>query len=440
MIQIMWGLSDFSDESWLQNVKVLPGGCNLVVRFEGEEVARRIGEIKIDTYWDIDTSSPKDEGAARRAVAFHRNAVQIRTRSDVPIGILLSGGLDSSSLVAAVSEYYSSQGRDPADIHTFTSCYDGFKEGDEREFARMVNDYCGTTQHFIYPDERDTLSAWEKMIWHQEGGAPLKALGGFLTLREIAKTGLKVMLNGQGSDEAMFGYERYYAWYLRDVLRRDGVKVFVQELHAAAKNSRMSHRELLAYMTYFLNFRLRKWRNRKRMESYASSFILNLFEMEEKIRRYVSFDDMVALQYNELRGTQLTHILRMDDRSYMAFSMESRVPFIDYRYIEETMRIPEREKIANGFTKYPLRKYVEGHLPESVVWRKNKMGWPSPRKRWIDRFDKIRINEMLREPRSEKYFDVFAVRKLWKTNPYGHAVEQFLNTEILMRLFEARVS
>ena len=436
MANVMWGISDFSDECWLKDIKVLQGGYNLVVELACEE-GGKIKKCRVYKYWDVDTSCAKDEMAIDRAMEIHRDAVRIRTRSDVPVGIMLSGGLDSSTLVADVSEYFKKMGRASSEINTFTSCYKDFCEGDEREFAHAVNEHCGTTENFIYPDETDTLSSWKKMIWHMEGESPIAVLGAFLLLREIAKTGSKVLLNGQGSDETMFGYERYYAWYLEEILRAHGLCAFLGEWKRAVDNSRMSHGELLAYMAYFLNYPIRKCRNYLRMKKYASSYLLKLFEKSESLRRHIAFSSMAELQYNEIRGTQLTHILHWDDRMYMAFSIESRVPFIDYRYIEEAVKIPEHLKIIDGYTKYPLRKYAEGRLPDSVVWRRNKMGWPSPRKRWIDHFDKPQIVEILKEPRSEKYFDVRAIRALWEKNPYHYAMEAFLNVEIFMRLFDA---
>lgn len=439
MASVMWGISDFSDECWLKDIKVLQGGYNLILELDCTTLCK-IKDYRIYKYWDVDTSRRKNEAAIARAMEFHKDAVRIRTRSDVPIGIMLSGGLDSSTLVADVSEYFKETGRNASEIQTFTSCYQDFREGDESSFAHEVNEHCGTTENFIYPDEQDTLSAWEKMIWHKEGESGLGALGAFLLLREIGKTGLKVLINGQGSDETMFGYERYYAWYLKDVLGRQGAMAFIREWNSAARNSRLSCVTLMAYMAYFLCYHLRKFRNEQRMRAYASSHLLKVFQENDEVRRVLSFKNMAELQYNELRGTQLPQILHGDDRMYMAFSIESRVPFIDYRYIEEAVKIPEYLKIVDGYTKYPIRKFVEGRLPDTVVWRKNKMGWPSPRKRWIDRFDKRQIGEILKEPRSEKYFNVSAVRKLWKKNPYHYAMEQFLNVEIFMRLFDASVT
>ncbi len=431
--QIMWALYDFSDQCLLKGIKVLRGGWNLVIKF-GEGLSAR--GLTIYPYWDICTDVGKTEGAIVRTMDIHKDAVRIRTRSDVPIGMMLSGGLDSSTLVADVSEYFQEIGRTTTEINTFTSCYQGFKEGDESGFAHEVNLHCGTTENFVWPEETNTLSAWEKMIWHVEDMARLNALGAFLTVREISKTGLKVILNGQGSDETMFGYPRYYTWYLRDILREEGVLSFVKEWLHVTKNGSLPFYLLPAYMLCFLNYPLRKAYCHWRMGKYVAPYLLKLFNENDDMRKYTEFKSMAELQYNELRQTQLTSILHDDDRIYMAFSMESRVPFIDYRYMEETVKIPEYMKIIDGYMKYPLRKYAEGRLPDSVVWRRDKMGWPSPRNRWIDLFDRNRVEAMLKEPRSEKYFDVPAVHKLWKSNPYHYAMEAFLNVEIFMRLFD----
>lgn len=432
--EIMWGLADFSEESYIKDINVLRGGYNLVVNFASGSASKTM-HPKVYQYWDIDTFGVKNEDAIMRAMSVHKDAVRIRTRSDVPIGMMLSGGLDSSTLVADVSEYFRATGRTAAEINTFTSCYEGFQEGDEREFAHTVNAHCGTTENFIYPDAIDTLSVWEKMTWHMEGAIRLNALGAFLTLGEIAKTGIRVIINGQGSDETLFGYEKYYAWYLRDRLKERGVIDFIKEWNRVVHNSRMTSILLLAYLVCFLHYPIRKAYTYLQMRNYVSKKLLHIFRYNDEMRKYTSFKNMAELQYNELRGTQLTKILHMDDRIYMAFSLESRVPFIDYRYIEEAVRIPEQLKIVGGYTKYPLRKYIEGKLPDSVVWRKNKMGWPSPRKRWIDRFDQKRINDFLQNPCCERYFDIPAIRSLWRDNPYHYAVEQFINLELFMRLF-----
>ena len=358
----------------------------------------------------------------------------------MPIGVMLSGGLDSSVLVAEISEYLEEKGIARGDINTFTSCYEGFAEGDEKAFARMVNQYCGTKENLIYPDEQDTFSVFKDMIWHMEGLAEFYSMGGFLTLREVAKHRNKVIINGQGADETMFGYERYYVWYLKNILRQRGLLAYLRELRKITANSRLGLRELIEYDLYFGNVGIRRYRCKRRMKPYVTKRIISQFDNNRIVDNYLSFRSLEDMQYNELRGTQLTHILRMDDRNYMAFSMESRVPFIDYQYIESAVSIPESMKIKDGFTKYLMRKHIEGKLPDEVVWRKNKMGWPSPRERWIERLDKAEVEKLFINPRSDKYFDIEKIKALWEKNPGAFAFEKFLSVELFMRLFDVNAA
>lgn len=172
------------------------------------------------------------------------------------------------------------------------------------------------------------------------------------------------------------------------------------------------------------------------MEKYVSTSVKAHFIKNKKEYPYLFFDSLDKLQYNELRGTQLTHILRMDDRGYMAYSMESRVPYIDYRYVEEAVKISPEQKIEHGYTKYLLRKFIDGRLPDSVVWRKNKMSWPSPKERWVKRFDQKEAEALFQNARSRKYFNVDALKRLYAADPASYPVEQFFVIETFMRLFD----
>lgn len=130
------------------------------------------------------------------------------------------------------------KGTEASSINTYTSCYKDYPEGDERKFAESVNRYCGTKQNFIYPDDEDALSVLEKMIWHMEGLAEFCSMGGFLPFREVSRTGVKGIINGQRSDEIMFGYERYYQQYLK-TLREIVVKT-VRNSGVAVSQSRIN--------------------------------------------------------------------------------------------------------------------------------------------------------------------------------------------------------
>lgn len=434
--QIMWGISDFSEDTLIKDIKMLPGGYNIVIQLDDK--CQKIKEINKYQYWDIDVSR-KDIVDDNSIFEVLEDAIHLRTRSDAPIGVMLSGGLDSSCIVAEIAEYYDKQGKERKELHTYTSCYENFKEGDEAKFAEIVNKHCGVSQNLIFPDAQDTLKEYEEMIWHTEGSVGLGALGSYLLLQEIAQTGTKVLINGQGADETQFGYERYYAWYFKDILKSGRIIAMVSAFKDGKHNSRLSAKMLIQYYFYFSFFTIRKRYCLKRMKPYITDVVREEFNTNSKIKKYIKQSNMEELQYNEIRNTQLTHILRMDDRLYMSQSMESRVPFIDYRYVEKAVRVPEERKIQKGFTKYLLRKHYESKLPEDIIWRKNKMGWPSPKERWANKFDDQRIYQIFVTAKTRKFFDVDKLDKLYKKNPSSYPIEQFLSLEFFVRNFDVSI-
>ena len=437
-VSMITGLTDYSEDTLIRDVKVLRGGFNL--SYELPENRSENPSIRIYPYWDINTKCKKNIDAIEEAFAHQKEAVKIRLRSDVPVGIMLSGGLDSSFLTSEITQLMRGQGVPADSIKTFTSCYEGYSEGDERYFARKVNECCGTSEIFVFPDEEDIFSLFQDMVWHMEETVEFGTIGSFITLREVSKYDSKVILNGQGADETMFGYERYYALYLKYVLKNRGFRAFAKEFIMIVKNSKLRNRSLFGYYFYFSIPAVRRIYCRSRMKKVMNRESIRLFDKNKSINQLISSSSLADLQYSEIRGSQLSRQLHMDERFYMAFSLEARVPFVDYKYIESAILIPEEEKIRNGYTKYLIRERIGDSLPPEVVWRKNKMGWPSPRNRWIERLDKKRVLELFDHPRSEKYFNIAKIKKLWEKNPEAFPVERFINLELFMRLFDVKAS
>ncbi len=422
-------VQDFSEETLISEVKSLPGGCSLTLTFD--VAGGRILSMEKRPYWELDTAK---KGTGDLWYKNIQEAVKIRLRSDAPIGIMVSGGVDSTFLLNEICKYKSiSQPEYAKSLDAFTSCYENAPEHDETYYAHLVNETWGTKEHLIYPDESDTLEVYKQMVWHYEDYAPFSTLGAFMTLKEVAKFGVKVIINGQGGDESMLGYERYYVYYLKDIMRKNPVRG-LQTAAYIVKNSRLSYVQLLKYMIYFGIPKIRIAKNTKEGKKYLKKDFLDTF-CPKDVLPVIQNDTFDELLYKELRKTQLTHILRMDDRGYMAYSMESRVPFIDYRYLEEAVKIPPVEKIQKGFTKYLLREKMQGAIPSDVIWRKSKNGWSSPAERWVKRFDKAEVENMLLNPVSEKYFNMDYIRKQWVLNPISQVIEDFFFTEVFMRQF-----
>jgi asparagine synthase (glutamine-hydrolysing) len=172
---------------------------------------------------------------------------------------------------------------------------------------------------------------------------------------------------------------------------------------------------------------------------YISKNLIEKFSKKD-IKRIFTIKNIQHWIYNDIRGQQLAGILKSDDRGYMAFSMESRAPFLDYHYVEEAYKINPEKKVKNGFTKYLIREYLNNKLPNEVTWRENKLGWSSPTERWIARLDKNKVNNLFDSARSEKYFNIKNLKNLYKDKPQSYEVEQFMNIELFMRLFDVKVS
>lgn len=424
---IVYDISDYSEETFVNEIKELRGGNNLIIRLNREH--NRIIDFHTEEFWDLEFGS--GSRSIDEVMDILHDSIKLRMRSDVPVGIMLSGGLDSSCLVAGVADVIG----DMSEVSTFSSCYKNFKGGDEKKYAELVSNYYHTNAHYIYPDAIDTLPLYFDMVWHVEGNYGFGAIGSFLTIQEASNTGIKVILNGQGSDESMLGYERYYSLYLKKVLSQMGLSAFIKEYKSVIDNSRLNSKQLIEFLIYFTHINLRRKYCFSRIERYVTDKIKNICRNDHSVDDLLEYKSLDQMQYGEIRGIQLTHILRMDDRAYMAASIESRVPYIDYRYMEAVMSIELSEKIHNGYTKYALRKGFEGKLPDEVIWRKNKMGWPSPAKRWTDRFDKEKVNNIFEHPVSDDIFNVDRIKKDYENDSSSYSFEKFLTTEILLRKF-----
>lgn len=420
-------IQGYSEETLLKNVYALPAGHNLIVSFDLKK--KKILEITKKKYWDLkinncDVISKKWYGAICEAV-------KIRLRSDVPIGIMVSGGIDSTFLADIAYRYIN--GKKEYNLNTYTTCYKNDDKNDETKYAHMVNKAIHANEHLIYPDTDDGLKAYEKMIWHYEGYAGISTLGAFLTMEKVAETGIKVIINGQGGDESMLGYERYYVYYILDLIKSNPIKA-ITIIPEIVKNSKLSIIKLLEYIVYFgiPSFRINI--NNRRASNFISKELMKEFPRNEvmSLFRNKSINDLV---YNEIRKTQLPNILRMDDRGYMAFSLESRVPFIDYKYIEAAVNIDPLKKVKGGYTKYLLREKISDIISKEVIWRKNKNGWSSSTEKWIKKFDKKRIEKILDDSKAKDYFNMSYIRKIWREKPCSQEFALFLFTEIFIRKF-----
>jgi asparagine synthase (glutamine-hydrolysing) len=360
----------------------------------------RYYEVKIDT----SVSSLDFKEATDLYQRVFENAVKLRLRSDVKVGTCLSGGLDSSAVALTASQEYSK--------HTsqkFTAVHAASleKENDESKYAAIVSDYLNLDLQITKPEVTDFISAADTIITVQEEpfGSP-SIIMQYFVMQKARETGTIVMLDGQGGDETFLGYERYYPAMVKSLpfLHRFGALLEI------AQNSKLNFAEIIFYHLYFTRSNIRIRRNKKRASLFKDAFIAQTdFNLIKRLSE--CYNDVYALQKMEIETTQLAHLLKYEDRNSMAHGIEARLPFLDYRCVETALSINNDFKIKDGWTKYPVRRMIDGKLPEEIVWRKNKIGFEAPVKTWLSSSTEINqaiqqsplLNKIMKEKKPEQW-------------------------------------
>ena len=340
----------------------------------------------LEKYWDIDLENINESISEKDVFEkfdwlFH-SSVNNRFRSDVPIGTSLSGGLDSSSLVAASARLQPSTNS----YDCFTAVFPGF-EKNEMEFARAVANQFNLKHHTVEPNASQLMNDLEKLIYHQE--IPIGSASVFVQYKvyELASQhGIKVLLDGQGADETLAGYQKYFKWYWQELFRERKLIRSKEVKHANEKgiNESFGFRNVLAALVPdFASVILEQQYlvNALSHPDLSKDFV-QLQSKEAYYSRPTVYTLNGALYFNTcMHG--LEELLHYADRNSMAHGREVRLPFLDHKLVEFIFSLPSSFKIRNGWTKWLLRKSMENNLPKEIVWRKDKVGFEPPQMEWM---------------------------------------------------------
>jgi asparagine synthase (glutamine-hydrolysing) len=372
MDYIVTSYEEHTDETFFEGIVKLPQSHNLIYNLNSNN-------FEIKKYYDIKkhkTILNENESIEIYKKSLY-HSISLRLRSDVKVGTCLSGGLDSSSISAIASKKYSLESKKRfIAIHAKSTQ----KSNDESNFAKEVATHCNLNLKIVEPTSSDFINHIDEVIYTQEepfGGASIFMQ--YFVMKKAKEEGCKVMLDGQGGDETLLGYEKYYPAYLLNLNFYKMIKEFIN----SSKNSKLNLKQLLSYFIYFTNSKIRISRLRKK-HSYLKDEYLNKIGVETIKENSKNYLNIFKLQRQEIYATKMPHLLKYEDKNSMRNSIETRLPFIDYNVLERALSLNSNMKIKEGWTKYILRKVVNNILPKSIVWRKNKFGFEAPTKSWID--------------------------------------------------------
>lgn len=431
-----------------EGIRALPPGHRLV----WED-----GKTSIEKYWDLQYPQQPMQASENDAIEEFRSlffdCVKMRLMADVPVGIFLSGGIDSSAIAAAMSRMVDEP------IKTFSV---GFAERNysEFEYAREVAQMIGADHHEIVIEPRVFFDELPRLIRHEDEPIRWPSSVPLYFVSKLASEHVKVVLTGEGSDELLAGYGKYWASMQNDhfargvgrllpeALRKRVLKPFVWHLPVSMRYRKLlwhsfacrsSKPQDLVYDNFYailsedVQQKMLVTGIRDRMNpGSAWSATLGLFEGNSA---RCLLDRML---YTDTK-TYLVELLMKQDQMSMATSLESRVPFLDHKLVEFCSSLPADLKLRGRTGKYILRRAMEGILPESVL-RRGKMGFPVPLKLWFADGSNNAARELLtdRAARLRALFDVSKVERILDEHAahrrdWSEAIWLMLNLELWMQ-------
>jgi asparagine synthase (glutamine-hydrolysing) len=328
--------------------------------------------IQEEKYWQLTPNlsnepynEAKAEQYAKKYYDLLTDAVRLRLRADVKVGSALSGGLDSSSIVYLINQQLKQQ-RKTERQETFSSVYksEGTQDCDESVFINELAENLQVKSNQIEPKTEDIPTEHQKMIWAMDTLTDSTCMSGWHTFKCVSGTDITVTLDGQGADEQQAGYLKYLIYYFghlpvtslfREYKRFSAIptakKPIIQAIFVKLASIFITKKGVL----YIL----------QKLNKQVNPFV----PLNQKLS-----DDVL---------TDLIDLIQVSDKVSMAHSIESRMPFMDYRLVELFASVPASLKLHNGWTKYIARKAFDNKLLNKITWRKDKMGWPIPEDYWF---------------------------------------------------------
>ncbi len=396
----------------------------------GHSMLIRNGDIATEKYWDISFAEKlqfdREESVVEQLLEKLRESVRLRLRSDVPFGAFLSGGLDSSLIVALMSEQLDKP------VNTFSAGFAGADGQDELPYARQVANQFNCNHHEVKVGAKEFLDLADKVMWHLEMPIADQATIATYMVAELARKHVKMVLTGEGGDELFAGYARYvgethaakFGWLPGPIAaavrggfkRLPGMRRQKIAVHALLQNG-----EAARFSNWFPLFN-----GETKRQVVAEAHKAASSNVVESIENYLSLCDATSpierMLYVDSKTWLPDYLLLRGDKLTMANSIEGRVPLLDHEVVEFAAKLPAHLKLNGSTRKYLLKKVAAKLLPDEIINRK-KQGFPIPIERWL----KSEANEMMRDLLSTQsikqrnLFDNHYVQQLMKQHESGFA-------------------
>jgi asparagine synthase (glutamine-hydrolysing) len=444
--------SHLQGETFFEGVRSLPAAHSALISNEA---------ISYRRYWSLPLEGRRQQGEGNSSTQYSirdyqelfTDAVRVHLRADVPVGTCLSGGVDSSSIVAVAgklmqTEHAVSLERLGEHQQTFSAVYDAEGPWNERQYIEKVIARTGAAGNCIQPTGERLWDDLERLVWHQDEPFRSTSIFAQWCVMDLAhRRGVTVLLDGQGADEVLGGY-RPYSVRVAELLRAGRLLRAVELARDARRVAGVNPVSTLGKaMAVQLPAPLLKRLRSARVKQAAGASGLQpdvedalLTATEEEAEPYVD-QRSLSRHLARLIDESLPDLLRYEDRNSMAFSIEARVPFLDYRLVEYAFTQAAPLRIHKGWTKWVQRIAVRDLLPKEIVWRRDKVGFETPEVQWLRDGRKQIMDILHADETGSEYLDLGAVRRQVPTlldQPGGPArVWRWVNLVTWLRCFSS---
>ena len=350
------GLLDTNDDTFFHEIKRIKPRSNFIIDLNTNQVNH-------EEYWDYQIEDINEADYLKSFKDLLYDSINIRLRSDVEVGALLSGGLDSSAISLATHEL--TGGR----IRTFSVVSNDISSSEEKFVDMMISEK-GVNNTKIFIEPAVILKNLDKVIYHQDEPFTTLSVVAQYTILEMIKMngGITVVLSGQGGDEILMGYLKYYFFYIKNLYNEKKYLKLFRELILSSISRTVLFQSDIKLSKRYIPF-LAKEQN-------------HYLKIRGELEKYWDCENLVDRQKLDIDKYSVPVLARYEDRNSMAHSIETRLPFLDHRLVNFMLSIKTEMKIKNGWTKYIMRKSLPD-LPNKIKWRRDKKGFTIPEEIWF---------------------------------------------------------
>lgn len=418
---LKYGLLEHTNETFFKEIYKLPQGCYAIIDKNLKLEIKKYYYLNICN--DVEYTKKVDK-YKETFKNFFDSSIKLRLRSDVEIGCCLSGGLDSSAIVTELSNLLKNKS-----FETFSFCSQDVKT-DEKKYVEYLANEKNIKTNYIYNKNIDINKIIKKVIFFQdEPFSSSSVIMSYQIYSAARKKGISILLDGQGADEILCGYRKSRLYFIKLLLKKKYILRAILEFFNSLTQIKTSFNIKSDFQKIMYIFGKKIEKNK--------DYLNKKFLQETK---GVGYNTKIDFQYNDICHISLPVLLRYCDRNSMASSVESRLPFLDYRLVDFCLSLPLNLKINKGYSKYILRSSID--IPPKIKNRKDKIGFAVPEKAWIkeeaSELKKIFEN---RNFRSSRFIDNKLILENWSKIISKNEIPHFFRyicLELWMQVFEVK--